>query len=154
MPKLGVTLHADGADLVLRYKNDPPEDFVQELREHKPELIALLTAAPEDSPAACRGCAGLIPAGTTPCANCGSAQSPLVRYALELSALTEERTLRGQAIIALDSRRYPKLRLPDGRIVGPGLIPWCPVLREGKAATFRAILRLVESARRMEEGDD
>jgi TubC N-terminal docking domain len=143
---LGVSLSADGAELVLRHQGSLPRELVDELRAHKTEVLAFLEGEVDDSPAVCRGCAALIPAGTTLCVECGSARSPLVHYALELCALSEERSLRGRALAALDKVRYPKLRLHDGRIVGPGLLAWCPVLREGNTETFRNILKLVERA--------
>jgi hypothetical protein len=142
---LGVSVQADGSELVLRYQGGLPADLVAELRAHKAEVLALLVGKVNDCPVACRGCAALIPAGTTLCVDCGSARSPLVQYAIELYALSEERSLRGQALVALDKRRYPRLRLRDGRTVGPGLLAWCPVLREGNLDTFRSILMLVEA---------
>ena len=145
----GVSVEADGPDLVLRSEAGVPEELVEEMRRSKADLLRLLIAEQEvddyaNDPIACRGCAEVIPGGTTLCVACASSHSPLVRYALELSALTEERTLRGRALGALDRRRYPKLVLPGGSTVGPGLLAWCPVLREGNAATFRAVLKLVE----------
>ena len=152
----GISVGADGADLVLRYDAELPEDLVRGLRRHKAEVMAFL-CAPDDrdnDPVACRGCAAVIPVGTTLCIECGSKRSPLVRYALELSALAEERTLRGLTLTALDRRRYPRLRLPDGRSVGPGLIGWCPTLRDADAETLRSILRLTGRTNSRAEEED
>jgi hypothetical protein len=147
---LGVSVKADGSELVLRYQGGLPDDLVEELRAHKAEVLAFLAREFDDDEAvACRGCACAIPSGTTLCEDCGSARSLLVRYALELSALTEQRSLRGRALAALDRSGYPGLRLPHGRRVGPGLLAWCPVLREGNPRTLRSILKLVQRA---EEG--
>jgi TubC N-terminal docking domain len=141
---LGVSVQADGSELVLRYRGGLPADLVDELRAHKAEVLAFLVGDIDDSPVACRGCAAAIPAGTTLCVECGSARSPLVRYALELCMLSEERSLRGRTLSALDKVQYPKLRLRDGRTVGPGLLAWCPVLREGNSRTLRSILKLLQ----------
>jgi len=148
---LGVSVKVDAGDLILRFDVEPPGELVQELREHKAEVLSYLNQSREqnldDDPVSCRGCATLIPAGTTLCVECGSARSPLVRYAVQLGGLAEERTLRGRALLALDKRRYPKLKLPDGRTVGPGLLAWCPILRDGNAASFRDILKLITRAK-------
>jgi hypothetical protein len=103
-----------------------------------------IDTAREPNPVTCRGCGVVIPSGTTLCVGCGAARSPLVRYAVELSELANERTLRGRALVALDRRRYPQLQLAKGRRVGPGLVSWCPVLRAADAKTLRRIIELAE----------
>jgi hypothetical protein len=151
---LGVTVSVDGPDLVVRCEAGLPTDLVEELRQHKSELLFLLANDPDDDPVCCRGCAEVIPAGTTLCVECGSARSPLVRYAVELSALAAEKTLRGQALVALDRRRYPKLTLSGGHSIGPGLIAWAAVLRDAKAPTLRRIIALAERSQRRSDDDD
>ncbi|MPZ47891.1 MAG: hypothetical protein GEU75_00995 [Dehalococcoidia bacterium] len=133
--ELRTLLHENKAPLIeaLGHQDDKREAVESDLSSH--------------DPVACRGCAALIPAGTTLCADCGSKHSPLIRYALELSAVSEERTLRGRTLIALDLRRYPRLELPDGQLVGPGLIAWAPVLREANKYTLQAILRVATRER-------
>jgi hypothetical protein len=98
----------------------------------------------DDDPVACRGCAAVIRAGTTLCQDCGSKKSPLVRLAVELSSLAQERSSRGRALVALDRRRYPRLRLRDGRRVGPGLLAWGPVLREMDSDELEHLLAALE----------
>jgi hypothetical protein len=142
---LGVSVQADGSELALRYQGGLPAGLVDELRTHKADVLAFLAGEVDDGVVACRGCAVPVRAGTTLCAGCGSARSPLIHHALELCALSEERSLRGRALAALDKRRYPRLRLRRGRAVGPGLLAWCPVLRDGNVHTFRRILELVDS---------
>jgi hypothetical protein len=142
---IGATVAADGGDLVLRSRVAIPEDLISDLRAHKAEVLALLVR--EDATrqsTTCRGCGVVILAGRTLCTNCGSAASPLFRYALELCSLVEQRTLRGRALIALDRRRYPQVRLSGGEKVGPGLISWCPVLRDAKPEKLREIIALAE----------
>jgi len=51
---------------------------------------------------------------------------------------------RGQALVALDRRHYPRLHLPDGRTVERGLEAWAPVLREMNAEELLELARLVE----------
>ncbi len=60
------------------------------------------------------------------------------------TATEQEAVLRGRALCALDHRRYPRLRLPDGRVVGPGLFAWAPVLREAGVDELNAIVALVK----------
>ena len=121
------------------------------MRKNKQDILAVLHSLSDDDtlthPTACRGCARVIPAGTTLCIQCGSARSQLVRFAVELSALAEEQTLRGQALVALDRAHYPRLRLPGGLTVGPGLTDWCPVLRDADSPTLEAIIQLVRKNR-------
>lgn len=159
-----VRVHEHGGELtpdgdLLRYRGPTLTDELRTLiREHKPGLLAHLAvpiADPYDDPVACRGCATVIPAGTTLCIDCGSARSPLVRYAVQLVSETEHRTPRGQALVALDRRRYPKIDLDDGRTVGPGLVAWCPVLREMGTGELRELIRLVKQtdSRAVSEGD-
>jgi len=62
-------------------------------------------------------------------------------------SLAYERHRRASALVALDRRRYPRLRLSDGRTVGPGLLAWAPVLREMDAPTLDVLLRLIEGLR-------
>ena len=147
---LGASVKAEGNELVLRSRTNLPAELLDDLRRNKADvlavLIALNAADPAIHPTACRGCARVIPAGTTLCVECGSARSPLVRHAVELSTLAKERTLRGLALVALDKLRYPRLRLPTGETVGPGLISWCPVLRAASASTLTAVLQLASAA--------
>ncbi len=154
---LGVSVRADGGELVLRYRGSLPDDLVNQLRQYKSELLMLLSHQEEagagaDS-VACRGCAAIIPAGTTLCIECGSAHSPLIKFAIQLGDLARQRTLRGRALVVLDGRRYPKLRLRDGRTVGPGLLPWCPVLREADTETLQNIVELAEQVQSRDEED-
>ena len=41
----------------------------------------------------------------------------------------------------------PKLTLPDGRTVGPGLFDWAPVLRGMGTRQLRALLAVIEGKR-------
>ena len=150
---LGIALLPDGADLVVRFEQEPPKDFVEALRVNKPAVLALLARDISDDPVACRGCAAVIPAGTTLCTECGAARSPLVKMALEMVALTNERSLRGRALALLDRRNYPRLTLSDKRVVGPGLLAWCPVLREAGAGELAGIIRVAEKAKRGQNDD-
>ena len=50
----GVSLAAEGSDLRVEADSEPPADLLAALREHKPELVALLTGQ------ACRRCGGAI----------------------------------------------------------------------------------------------
>jgi RNA polymerase subunit RPABC4/transcription elongation factor Spt4 len=144
---LGASVKAEGNELILRSRINLPEELIDELRRNKAGVLAALHALSEDDPAvhltACRGCSRVIPAGTTLCVQCGSARSPLVRFAVELSELADERTLRGQVLVALDKLHYPRLRLPSGETTGPGLVAWCPVLRDANASVLKALLILV-----------
>ena len=55
---------------------------------------------------------------------------------------------------ALDKRRYPRLRLSDALSVGPGLIAWCPVLRDADSKTLKRIIVLCEKEPRTRAEDD
>lgn len=55
------------------------------------------------------------------CSACGDDRVPGSKYCI--------RHLRGHLVSVLDQRGWPRLRLPDGRTVGPGLLAWCPVVR-------------------------
>lgn len=140
--KMGVSVFIDGADLVLRAPTQLPTDFIEELRRHKAEIRTFLEHEASPSIATCRGCAAAIPVGTTLCAVCGSARSPLIRYAVELSELAEQKTFRSSALLALDKCGYPRLALRDGLIVGPGLVSWCEILRDGDRKTLKRIIDL------------
>jgi hypothetical protein len=143
---LGISVHVEGQDLVLRRDGGLPAGLLKEMRRHKPEVVAFLGTIASGGDVTCRGCAASIPVGTTLCAACGRATSPLVRFAVELGDLTRERSLRGQALCALDQRRYPRLDLSDGRKVGPGLLAWCPVLREAGSSQLREIVGLAQAS--------
>ncbi len=155
-PEIVIRVHQHGGELspegdLLRYRGPAlTEELRSLIREHKAELICFLQQRDDftDDPVACRGCAAVIPAGTTLCAQCGSARSPLVRFAVELSLEAERRTLRGRALIALDHRGFPKVRLADGSSAGPGLLSWCPVLREMGSDQLQALLRQVKDGRK------
>jgi hypothetical protein len=127
------------------------DEGAYELNEENEENLSprpLTNQDINDDPVACRGCAEVIPTGTTLCAKCGSAGSPLVQYALKLSELTRQRTLRGRALVALDRRGYPKLRLSNGRGAGPGLLSWCPILQEADASMLKDIIEAARPPRR------
>jgi hypothetical protein len=44
----GLSIEADGEHLIVEAVGDLPSDLLAELRAHKPEIIAALTAAPDD----------------------------------------------------------------------------------------------------------
>jgi hypothetical protein len=113
------------------------------IRKHKSLLLTHL----DSNNVACCSCAAAIPAGTTLCTSCGSKRSPLIPYAIELGTLTEERTLRGAALVALDRRHFPRLVLAGGQSVGPGLLAWCPVLRDLDTTGLRALVALIDESK-------
>ena len=141
---MGASIRVDGSDLVLSCRETLPDEFIEELRRYKSDVLAALNASddPAGHPTTCRGCTTMIQSGTTLCTACGSARSPLVRYAVELAALAQERTLRGRALLALDKRGYPRLQLSDDQTGGPGLVRWCAVLRDAETPTLEAIVRM------------
>ena len=55
--------------------------------------------------------------------------SPAPHVALKF-APTHEAQLRGQILAVLDRSGYPRLRLKNNSLTGPGLLAWGPVLRE------------------------
>ena len=147
---------------LIRYRGPALSGQLRQLI-HENKAIILSALEPEamddvlsddSNPTACRGCAAAIPAGTTLCVDCGSKRSPLIRYAVELGALAEERSLRGLALLALDKRRYPGLRLADGQTAGPGLTSWCPVLQEAGPEVLRQIIDLARRSKTRSGGED
>jgi hypothetical protein len=77
---------------------------------------------------------------------CGRCVGPQLQTAPD-TEWSEEVVLRGKALVALDRRGYPRLRLPNGSHAGPGLVSWAPVLRE---SNFEELSALLETVRRMQ----
>ena len=73
---------------------------------------------------------------------CGRCVGPQPQAATDTD-WSEEALLRGKALVALDRRGYPRLRLPDGSHAGPGLFSWAPVLRGSNYEELSALLEMV-----------
>jgi hypothetical protein len=155
---LGASVRAEGNELVLKCRTRLPDELIDDFRRNKADVLAVLSALNSDDaaahPTACRGCARVIPAGTTLCLDCGSARSPLIKFAVQLSNISKERTLRGQVLVGLDKLHYPRLRLPTGDTVGPGLVAWCPILRDASTSELTALLELVNTQHSAEMGGE
>ena len=106
----------------------PPSVTTEEIQpQSEPTRIAAYRR--DGSVRRCRTCAHVlsIVARGDLCGRC-VLQSGKANPAVDPEGVRPDALVRGQVLVALDRRRYPRLTLGDGRSIGPGLDAWGPVL--------------------------
>jgi len=117
--RVGVRLTRDGDNLRIKAERTPPAELLEQVRQRKAQLLALLAQSdtpdrPAQTPARPSAQAPVQP----------SAQAP-TDWRATLDRLTRDALAIQRAILAEGERRgFPAVSLGPGRTLGPGRLAW------------------------------